>query len=223
MALHILLSHQDLFEHEGTVILDIPVEPTADAALFESFSNVLSLLSFSVPEGPNEEWLNGEIMSRFRHFDLLSTLRGRSFKQSKHPRQTRSKPFDKQLDSPIFKLNRSEFSSRDESRSQPVGRGPNMKKEKIIEILKSNRALLEEFHVCSLSVFGSIVRGEADPESDVDILVEFEPGADIGLFEFIRLRDALSDLIGMPVDMGTPDALHPALKDDILREALHVA
>ncbi|MGA7878236.1 MAG: nucleotidyltransferase family protein [Desulfoferrobacter sp.] len=98
-----------------------------------------------------------------------------------------------------------------------------MKKEKIIEILKSNRALLEEFHVRSLSVFGSIVRGESDPESDVDILVEFEPGADIGLFEFIRLRDALSDLIGMPVDMGTPDALHPALKDDILREALHVA
>ncbi len=98
-----------------------------------------------------------------------------------------------------------------------------MKKEKIIEILKSNRALLEEFHVRSLSVFGSIVRGESHPESNVDILVEFEPGADIGLFEFIRLRDALSDLIGMPVDMGTPDALHPALKDDILREALHVA
>jgi len=98
-----------------------------------------------------------------------------------------------------------------------------MKKEKIIKILESNRALLEEFHVRSLSVFGSVVRGEADPESDVDMLVEFEPGADIGLFEFIRLRDALSDLIGMPVDMGTPDALHPALKDDILREALHVA
>jgi len=98
-----------------------------------------------------------------------------------------------------------------------------MKKEKIIEILKSNRALLEEYHVRSLSVFGSIVRGEAGAGSDVDILVEFEPGADIGLFEFIRLRDALSDLIGMPVDMGTPDALHPALKDDILREALHVA
>jgi len=98
-----------------------------------------------------------------------------------------------------------------------------MKKEKIIEILKSNRALLEDYHVRSLSVFGSIVRGEAGAGSDVDILVEFEPGADIGLFEFIRLRDALSDLIGMPVDMGTPDSLHPALKDDILREALHVA
>lgn len=98
-----------------------------------------------------------------------------------------------------------------------------MEKEKIVETQKSSRALLEEFHVCSLSVFGSIVRGEADMESDVDILVEFEPDADIGLFEFIRLRDALSDLLGMPVDMGTPDALHPALKDDIMREALRVA
>jgi len=43
------------------------------------------------------------------------------------------------------------------------------------------------------------------------------------LFEFVRLKNALSDLIGIPVDLATPDALHPALKDDILREAVHVA
>lgn len=98
-----------------------------------------------------------------------------------------------------------------------------MNKQQIIKTIQANRALLEEFSVKSLSVFGSVVRGERQLESDVDILVEFDPEAEIGLFEFVRLKNALSDLIGIPVDLGTPDALHPALKDDILREALHVA
>ena len=98
-----------------------------------------------------------------------------------------------------------------------------MNKQQIIKTIQANRALLEEFSVKSLSVFGSVVRDERQLESDVDILVEFDPEAEIGLFEFVRLKNALSDLIGIPVDLGTPDALHPALKDDILREALHVA
>jgi predicted nucleotidyltransferase len=98
-----------------------------------------------------------------------------------------------------------------------------MKRETIIETLRANRALLEEFDVRSLSVFGSAVRGDAGPDSDLDILVEFEPDADIGLIEFIRLKNELSDLLGVSVDLGTPEALHPALKEDILRETLRVS
>lgn len=93
-----------------------------------------------------------------------------------------------------------------------------MDKEKVIEILRDNRRLLARFHVRSLSVFGSVVRGEAGPDSDIDILVEFEPGAAVGLFEFIRLKRELADLLGTEVDLGTPDALHPALKEAILKE-----
>lgn len=98
-----------------------------------------------------------------------------------------------------------------------------MNKEKIIEIIRKNNELLVRHHVRSLSVFGSVVRGEAGPGSDVDMLVEFEPDASVGLFEFIRLKNDLSALLGMEVDLGTPDALHPALKEDILKEAVHVA
>jgi uncharacterized protein len=98
-----------------------------------------------------------------------------------------------------------------------------MERDMIIETLRANRDVLDHFHVRSLSIFGSITRGEANAESDVDILVEFEPDADVGLFEFIGLKSALSDLLGIPVDLGTPDALHPALRDNILREALRVA
>ncbi len=98
-----------------------------------------------------------------------------------------------------------------------------MNKEEIIETIRKNNELLVRHHVRSLSVFGSVVRGEAGPDSDVDILVEFQPDAAVGLFEFIRLRNDLSALLGMEVDLGTPDALHPALKEDILKEAVHVA
>jgi len=98
-----------------------------------------------------------------------------------------------------------------------------MDKEKVLQILRENRETLARFHVRSLSLFGSVLRGEAKPGSDIDILVEFEPGAAVGLFEFIRLKRELSDLLGMEVDLGTPDALHPALKEDILKEAVHVA
>jgi len=83
--------------------------------------------------------------------------------------------------------------------------------------------LLARFHIRSLSLFGSVVRGEARSGSDVDILVEFEQDAPIGLFEFIRLKQELSTLLGMEVDLGMPDALHPALKENILKEAVHVS
>ena len=98
-----------------------------------------------------------------------------------------------------------------------------MQREQIIETLQANRTLMEKFSVRSISIFGSAVRGESGPGSDVDILVEFEPDAEIGLFEFVDLKNSLSDLLGIPVDLATPDALHPAFKDDILRESVHVA
>jgi uncharacterized protein len=98
-----------------------------------------------------------------------------------------------------------------------------MNRQEIIDSIQTNHALLEEFSVKSLFIFGSIVRGDTRPDSDVDMLVEFNPDAEIGLFDFVRLKDALSDLLGVTVDLGMPEALHPALRDDILREAVHVA
>ncbi|MBW2370147.1 MAG: nucleotidyltransferase family protein [Deltaproteobacteria bacterium] len=98
-----------------------------------------------------------------------------------------------------------------------------MNKQQIIDNIQANRALLEEFSVKSLSVFGSVVRGEARPDSDVDILVEFEADARIGFFAFARLQRRLSDVLGRPVDLVTPDALHEGMKNRILEEAVHAA
>jgi predicted nucleotidyltransferase len=82
---------------------------------------------------------------------------------------------------------------------------------------------LKQFSVKDLYLFGSYAREEADEQSDLDILVEFEPGAQIGLFEFARLRRRLCELLGREVDLVTRDALRPEMKDQILREAVHAS
>lgn len=69
-----------------------------------------------------------------------------------------------------------------------------------------------------MSLFGSIVRGDFSPESDVDILVEFEAGATPG-FRFFRLQDELSELLGRQVDLNTSGFLSPYIRDEVLREA----
>jgi len=88
-------------------------------------------------------------------------------------------------------------------------------------IIHKHQADLDQFAVKSLAVFGSVARGEATESSDVDLLVEFN--RPIGLFEFIRLKNHLENLIGFKVDLVTPDALHPALRKSILSEAVYVA
>jgi uncharacterized protein len=82
---------------------------------------------------------------------------------------------------------------------------------------------LEDFHqhgVKSLAVFGSVARGEASPSRDIDFLVEFD--RPVGLFEFIRVKLLLEELTGKAIDLVTTDAIHPAMRDQILREAINV-
>ncbi len=95
--------------------------------------------------------------------------------------------------------------------------------EEAVMLLRANSGVLRRFSVTSLFLFGSSVRGQASPGSDIDLIVEFAPEARIGLFEYIRLRDELSVVLGVPVDLVTRDAIHPALRETILQEAVRVA
>jgi len=96
-----------------------------------------------------------------------------------------------------------------------------MNKEQAIALLKKNIKGLRNFHVKSLYLFGSIVRGDEKEMSDIDILVEFEHDVHIGLFEFSRLQRTLSEILGCEVDLATPEALHNAMKGQIMEEAVH--
>jgi predicted nucleotidyltransferase len=98
-----------------------------------------------------------------------------------------------------------------------------MTRQEAVEILSRNKARLTDFHVSAVYLFGSVVRGEAGPESDIDILVEFNQDSRVGLFELVRLRMFLSGILGCNVDMVTRDALHPLLKDEIMEELVRAA
>lgn len=71
-----------------------------------------------------------------------------------------------------------------------------------------------------LSLFGSVLRDDFRPDSDVDMLVEFEPDKRIGLFGMAALQNELSEMIGRAVDLRTPEDLSPYFRSEVLAEAL---
>jgi hypothetical protein len=80
-------------------------------------------------------------------------------------------------------------------------------------------ALCRRHGVLSLAVFGSAARGELQPGSDVDLLVEFKPDAEVGLLEFEDLRSEFSSLFGRPVDLAGPAILrNPYRRRAIMRD-----
>jgi predicted nucleotidyltransferase len=95
-----------------------------------------------------------------------------------------------------------------------------MLRDEALAILASQSEALAQFGVTSLALFGSVARDEARPESDVDILVEFN--RPVGLFAFVGLKEYLEQLLGRPVDLVTRAALKPQLRDRILQEAVGV-
>jgi len=72
-----------------------------------------------------------------------------------------------------------------------------------------------------LALFGSVLRDDFRPDSDVDVLVEFEPGAKTG-FAFFAMQDELSGLMGWRVELSTPGFLSRHIRDRVLREAKDV-
>jgi len=69
-----------------------------------------------------------------------------------------------------------------------------------------------------LAFFGSVLRDDFTPESDVDVLVEFEPGARVGL-KFFGMEQELSEILGRKVDLNTPGFLSKYFRDEVIAEA----
>ena len=73
-------------------------------------------------------------------------------------------------------------------------------------------------HIRKLAVFGSALREDFRPDSDLDVLVEFDPGHTPGL-AFFGMEQELSELLGRKVDLNTPQFLSPYFRDKVLAEA----
>lgn len=86
------------------------------------------------------------------------------------------------------------------------------KQAKIIDFCRRNQ-------VKSLALFGSVLRADFRSDSDVDILVEFEPGARVGFLALGRMQRELTALLERPVDLVPLDGLKPVLRQDVLTSA----
>ncbi len=90
-------------------------------------------------------------------------------------------------------------------------KGINLDRRKVTEFCRRR-------HIRRLALFGSVLRDDFGPDSDVDVLVEFEPGHTPGLAFFTMERE-LSEILGRKVDLNTPHFLSRYLRDRVLTEA----
>ncbi|RJP68334.1 MAG: nucleotidyltransferase [Ignavibacteriales bacterium] len=77
----------------------------------------------------------------------------------------------------------------------------------------------KENHISKLSLFGSYLNNAYSRKSDIDLLVEFDKGAKIGLLDMSRIERELSELLNMKVDIRTPDELSRYFRDKVIKEA----
>jgi uncharacterized protein len=89
--------------------------------------------------------------------------------------------------------------------------------------IRPSPAAVREFcqrnRICRLALFGSVLRTDFTPESDVDVLVEFEPGHPIGLMGMARLEAELTSIIGRKVDLREAAELSRHFRSDVLAHA----
>ena len=84
--------------------------------------------------------------------------------------------------------------------------------DKLIEFCKKN-------HIRKLSIFGSAIHGRLEPDSDIDLLVEFEQGHTPGLFSIVKMEMELGEMLGRKADLRTPEDLSQYFRDEVIRDA----
>ncbi|MGK2909601.1 MAG: nucleotidyltransferase family protein [Sphingobium sp.] len=92
----------------------------------------------------------------------------------------------------------------------------------VLNRLKANEHELRNLGIASLSLFGSTARGEARPDSDVDLAATFDESARIGLFEFADITERLRMLLDTPVDLVGEPARKPRMQAEIDRDRIRV-
>lgn len=96
-----------------------------------------------------------------------------------------------------------------------------MRRDKALSVLRASQGQLGQFHVKSLALFGSVARDEAGPESDLDLLLEFDGPATFDLYMGLKLF--LEDLLDCRVDLVMRKAVKPRMLPYVEREAVRVA
>jgi len=101
----------------------------------------------------------------------------------------------------------------------PAERGPPLVSQ-VLKILRTRRADLEHLGVIHASIFGSVARGDDRPDSDVDILVEVDPGVVKSLFSYGGIQQSLQEWIGRSVDLADKNRLRPGVAVEVEQEQI---
>jgi len=99
--------------------------------------------------------------------------------------------------------------------------GAGLDREEVIATLRAHQAELDRRGVRHAALFGSVARGEAKRTSDIDILIDLDPHAPIGLFEYVGITQYITDLFPVPVDVVNRSSLKPLVRPDIERDAVY--
>ena len=92
-------------------------------------------------------------------------------------------------------------------------------KNRLLEAVKNNQHLES---IKSVAIFGSYVNGTPSEESDVDILIDFEPTAVIGFFTLSDIKHSFETFLARSVDLLTPEAISKYIRDEVLAQAEYV-
>ena len=97
-----------------------------------------------------------------------------------------------------------------------------LQREEVLTILVAHQEELKTLGVKSLALFGSVARNEARPDSDVDLLIEFEEGQEPQGWEYFGFNQHFEKLLGREVDLANPHQLKPRIRDRILNQAISI-
>jgi predicted nucleotidyltransferase len=96
-----------------------------------------------------------------------------------------------------------------------------MDRQSIIAILQKHQAELHRQGVLHAALFGSVARGDARPDSDIDIMIDLDPDAHLGVFDYVGLKDYIAGLFDAPVDVVNREGLKPYVKPAALSDAVY--
>ncbi len=98
----------------------------------------------------------------------------------------------------------------------------NVDRERVIAILRAHEAELKSAGIVSLSLFGSVARGDASDHSDVDLMAEFDAAKRLSLLKVVGLQNRLTDILGVPADLAQTEMLKADVRERASREAVPV-